>query len=344
VRSYASETLHYCSSFLIREEKRAENGTIPAMARHSRRTFLTLTGAAVMAGAGGARGGVGPILQTIEIAPGIYVASGRHELITPQNGGHISSTSFIVGSQCVAVVDTGGSAGVGRGLLAAIRQVTDRPLRYVINTHMHPDHVFGNGPLVGPQTEFAGHAKLARALAARGERYLAVNKPDLSPEDFAGTIIVPPTIQVETSVTLDLGERNIVLQARKTAHTDNDLTVRDVKTNTLFLGDLLFSGHVPTLDGSIKGWQAVLAELKTEPAARVVPGHGPASMAWPDAMTAEAHYLESVTRDVRAAIKSGRALDDAMKTAGESERGAWLLFDDFHKRNIAAAFAELEWE
>lgn len=318
------------------------------MLMHSRRAVLhaaAVTAACGVYGPAVARAATSVArLQPVEVAPGVFVASGRHELITPQNGGHIASMSFVVGSQSVAVVDTGGSAGCGRALLAAIARITDRPVRYVINTHMHPDHVFGNGAFAGSGAVFAGHTKLARALAARGERYLAVNQGNLSAEDFEGTRIVPPTLLVEREMRIDLGDRTLVLTARRTAHTDNDLTVRDEATNTLFLGDLLFSGHVPTLDGSIKGWLALLAELKSEPAARVVPGHGPASMSWPDAMAAEAHYLDAVARDVRALIKSGQALDEAMRTAAQSERASWLLFDDFHGRNIAAAFAELEWE
>ncbi|MEQ1694459.1 MAG: quinoprotein relay system zinc metallohydrolase 2 [Hyphomicrobiaceae bacterium] len=279
-----------------------------------------------------------------EVAPGVFVSTGQHELFTPQNGGHISNVSFVIGRDGVAVVDTGGSAGVGRALLAAIRRVTDRPIRYVINTHMHPDHVFGNAPFLAPETLFAGHVKLARSLAARGERYLAVNKAELGPDDFEGTRIVAPSLAVDGVQTLDLGERMLTLTSRRTAHTDNDLTVRDEKTGTLFLGDLLFSGHVPTLDGSIKGWLTLLAELRSEPAARVVPGHGPASMAWPVAMDAQAHYLDVVARDVRKTIAAGQPLEVAMGTAALNEKPAWLLFDDFHARNVAAAFAELEWE
>jgi quinoprotein relay system zinc metallohydrolase 2 len=312
----------------------------------SRRSLLRSAAALPAWGAAsfGASAATGIDFTLEEIASGVFVSTGRHELIRAQNGGHISNVSFVIGRDGVSVIDTGGSAGVGRALLAAIKKVTDRPVRYVINTHMHPDHVFGNAAFIAPGTIFAGHAKLARSLAARGDRYLAVNKLDLGSDDFEGTLIVPPTLAVEGVKTLDLGDRVLTLTARRTAHTDNDLTVRDEMTGTLFLGDLLFSGHVPTLDGSIKGWLALLAELSLETAARVVPGHGPASMAWPEGMAAEAHYLGAVARDVRRTIADGQTLEEAMRTAAFSEKSAWLLFDDFHARNIAAAFAELEWE
>ncbi len=186
-------------------------------------------------------------------------------------------------------------------------------------------------------------SSLAR-LAARSEHYLAVNKELLGDAAFAGTKIIPPTLAVEDRLTLDLGGRTLELEAEKTAHTDNDLIVRDTATDTLFLGDLLFAEHVPALDGSIRGWLALLERLSAMPAARVVPGHGPPSMSWPDAAKPLQRYLNTVATDVRRLIKENRTLSEATETAGLSEKDAWLLFDDYHKRNVSAAFAELEWE
>ena len=288
--------------------------------------------------------GIPRVLRLEEVARGVFVAQGQHGLFTVENGGHISNLTAIIGAQSIAVIDTGGSIAVGRALLAAIQAVSALPVRYVINTHMHPDHVFGNAAFIGPDTVFAGHAKLPRALAARGERYIAANRADLGPEAFDGTQVVPPTLLVDDRMSLDLGGRMITLVARKTSHTDNDLTVRDEQTGTLILGDLLFSGHIPAIDGSLKGWLKLIAELRLEPAERAIPGHGPASMAWPAALDDETRYLEAIARDIRAILKAGGTLETAMRDAGRSEAANWALFDAFHKRNIAAAFAELEWE
>ncbi len=136
----------------------------------------------------------------------------------------------------------------------------------------------------------------------------------------------------------------LTLRARPTAHTDNDLTIFDSPTGTLFLGDLLFSDHIPTLDGSIVGWLKLIPVLKQEAATRVVPGHGPKTMPWPDAIDAEQRYLETVARDVRALIKDGKTIEQAVATAGQSEKDKWQLFEEHHARNVTAAFTELEWE
>ncbi len=102
--------------------------------------------------------------------------------------------------------------------------------------------------------------------------------------------------------------------------------------------------HVPTLDGSIRGWLALIGELQKRGAKRVVPGHGPMMMELPAAIEPERCYLASIANDVRKLIKEGKTIEDAVKIAGFSERDAWKLFDHYHVRNVTAAFAELEWE
>ena len=283
-------------------------------------------------------------LEVTEIAPGIFVHQGRYELQSPENRGDMANASFVVGSEAVAVIDTLGSAVAGRELRTAVRAATDKPIRYVINTHMHPDHVFGNAAFKEDNPTFVGHYKLARGLGSRAERYLAINKQMLGEEAFEGIEIILPSVGVEERLDLDLGGRMLVLEAQRTAHTDNDLTVTDTATDTLFLGDLLFSVHVPTLDGSIVGWLALLDELSRKEAARVVPGHGPHAMAMQEGISPEQRYLAAIATDIRQLIKDGKTLEDAIKTAGFSEREAWKLFDHYHVRNVTAAFAELEWE
>jgi quinoprotein relay system zinc metallohydrolase 2 len=274
-------------------------------------------------------------------APGIYVHYGEQALVSRANAGDIANVGFIVGARCVAVVDTGGSYAVGRALREAIRGITPLPVCYVINTHVHPDHVFGNAAFVDDGCEFVGHARAPDALRRRGDYYLAALKRDAG-DAARGTRIVPPTRTVDGSAALDLGARVLTLRSWPTAHTDADLTVFDETTRTLWLGDLAFAGHVPVVDGNLRGFLAAIAKLRTMPAALAIPGHGRAS-GWPDVLDAEEAYLRRLQTDVRAVIKSQRTLSQAVATVG-GDRAAWLLFDDFHKRNVSAAYAELEWE
>jgi glyoxylase-like metal-dependent hydrolase (beta-lactamase superfamily II) len=155
--------------------------------------------------------------------------------------------------------------------------------------------------------------------------------------------LVPPTVLVAEELTLDLGGRKLLLRAWPAAHSDNDLTVLDASSGILYAGDLVFQAHIPVLDGSIRGWLAVLDQLSAIPARRVVPGHGPVGD-WPGALADERRYLQTLASDTRALVADGKTLAKAADTAAASERSRWGLFDDYNARNATAAYSEIEWE
>jgi quinoprotein relay system zinc metallohydrolase 2 len=284
-----------------------------------------------------------PRLSLKEVAPGIYVHQGVHQLPDAHNRGEIANIGFIVGERCVAVVDTGGSPEQGQTLKHAVAATTKVPVCYVINTHVHPDHIYGNLAFKQPGVSFVGHYKLEQAMALRAPYYGEKAARDLgftlTPEHF-----IPPDRPVRDTLELDLGGRTLLLTAHPTAHTDNDLSVYDRKTQTLWLADLLFMGHLPVVDGSLNGWLKEIDKLKGIDAQLVIPGHGPVSAAWPLALVTEERYLKMLQTEIRAAIKAGKTMEQAMAEVGQSARADWQLFDEFHKRNISTAFAELEWE
>jgi len=283
-------------------------------------------------------------LAVSEAAAGVFMHTGALALMTRANGGGIANIGFVVGNDAVAVIDTGGSVREGRRLLAAVRARTDKPIRYIISTHAHPDHIFGHAAFEHEGAEFVGHRNLPRALTMRGQFYLDAYRRSMGQEIMADVKIIPPTRLIDGTGNLDLGARTLTLQAWPTAHTDNDLTVLDEHSGTLFAGDLVVAQHVPVLDGSILGWLKVMDELALMQPKRILPGHGPVIDNWQDALAQQRRYLERLTRDVRSLISRGALISAAARSAGEAEKDRWSLFEEYNARNATAAFAELEWE
>jgi quinoprotein relay system zinc metallohydrolase 2 len=281
-------------------------------------------------------------LPVRQLATGLFLYQGLHEEATAANDGAIANAGFIVGKRCVAVVDTGGSLANGRRLRLAIREKTSLPVCYVINTHVHPDHIFGNAAFAPDAPAYIGHAHLAAAMLARAGAYRRLLQRQLGEAAATESTMMPPGTALASALEVDLGDRVLQLRAWPTAHTDSDVTVFDRQSGTLWLGDLLFVDHIPVLDGSLRGFLAAIETLRVQPAARVIAGHGRAG-AWPQAIDAEERYLRSLQADVRAAIRQGRSLSQALAaTAGPVDPG-WRLVDAFHRRNVTAAYAELEW-
>ena len=278
-----------------------------------------------------------------EVADGIFVHRGVHVTIEDEKHADIANIGFIIGDDCVAVIDTGGSIAIGEALRAAIKGKTEKPICYVINSHVHFDHVLGNAAFSADKPKFVGHRNLLEAMDQNRSFFLESFGADLG-ENPGPDRIIGPDLLVEDTLEIDLGNRVLLMTASPKAHTSADLTVLDKKTNSLWLADLLFMERTPSLDGSIKGWFALMEKLHGQAFDRVIPGHGPQSAEWPAAMEAQQHYFKVIIDETRKAIADGMFLGDAVKTIGQSEKDQWLLFDEYHQRAVTRTFSELEWE
>jgi quinoprotein relay system zinc metallohydrolase 2 len=282
-----------------------------------------------------------PFVQ--EVAAGVYVHAGAHVPYEDDHADDIANIGFIVGGDCVAVIDSGGSVRVGQMLRRAIANVTERPVCYVINTHVHADHLLGNAAFRADAPQFAGHIELGDAVESSRQFFLDSYHEALGPAPGPDSVI-GPDLAVDGSMDLDLGGRILRLTAHAPAHTHADLTVLDTATGTLWTGDLLFMDRIPALDGSLSGWIRIMEELAAQPIRQVIPGHGPVLAAWPEAAAAQMSYLTELRDEVRAAIAAGAFLDETVETLGVEKARKWLLHEQHHRRNVIRAWNEYEWE
>lgn len=282
--------------------------------------------------------------EVIETSPGHFVHEGKITSLAPGSDGDLANTGFIVGDDAVAVIDSGSTRAVAEALYLAVRQVTKKPIRWLILTHMHPDHSLGAEVFREAGAEIVGAESLTVALGSRSAAYMTNLQRLLGARKMLGTAPTLPDRGIAGTGALDLGNRVLELRAHPTAHTNNDLTVLDSASQTIWMGDLVFLTHVPALDGSISGWIRVLNGLEPGMAERMVPGHGPPVAPYPDGAFATRDYLTALAAETRAAIDRGESLRTAVDHIGAGLRGDWRLFDEFNPRNATNAYVELEWE
>ncbi len=279
-------------------------------------------------------------LNFVEVSDGIFMFEGEINDIFASKNGRVSNTVFIIGKEAVAVVDTGASLKQGKLIRQAIKSRTQLPIKYVINTHVHLDHIFGNQAFVTDTPEFIAHKNYQQALAAKGRYY----QSRLAEVGLGAPDIIKASRLIGKTVTLNLGDRPIRLTAMGRAHTNNDLMIYDVNTATLVAGDLVFVDHCPVIDrGSLAGWLGVLAQLQKLNFSLLIPGHGPLQTD-KSALTKMTRYLTHLQSTVREAVAKQMDLHTASNTLLQDEAKHWRLFNEFHKRNIIAAYTELEWE
>ena len=278
-----------------------------------------------------------------EVAENNYVHLGKHVSIEDRENDDIANIGFIIGTNCVAIIDTGGSKNIGAKLKNSVNKITEKPICYVINTHVHFDHILGNKIFVSENTDFVGHKNLLDAVNRNRDFFLSRFKNNLEP-DAKESDIIGPNILIEKSTQLELGDRTLTLIPFTTSHSHNDLIVIDNKTKTLWSGDLIFRERIPTLTGSLKGWLEAIEKIKKLDVKIVVPGHGNIASSLDTAVKQQEDYLTLLLNKTRQAINEGKFINEAMETIDRNNQLKWILHDYQHSTNINKAYTELEWE
>lgn len=276
-------------------------------------------------------------LEPRQIAPGVYLCEGPREDFSPANGGNILNTGFIVASEGVIVIDAGPSLRYAQALRAAIARVTDRPVRQLLLTHAHPDHFLGS--LGFTDVPVVALAATARTIRERGSGMNASLYLKLG-EWMIGTGLHPPTASADEGE-IGIAGRRLRLIAGA-GHTEGDLMVLDLATQTLFAGDLVFTQRAPTTpDADIETWLSSLDRIDAAGVAQLVPGHGP--MMQPRAAVAQTRdYLIWLRELLRSSAERALDVPEVVRRKVPERFRTMAVFEAEFERSVANLYPRYE--
>lgn len=190
-----------------------------------------------------------------------------------------ANAGIVIGEKAVLIVDTLISAKEGKRFLKDIRSITDKPIKYVVNTHYHLDHTFGNAEFAGIGADIISHVNCAAAMQKSSIDTLAnAEGYGLTAEDMAGTKLAYPKITFTDRMGLDLGGITVELIHFSPSHSQGSSIVHIPAEGVVFAGDILFTDFYPYMaDGNISGWQQTLGAIMALDVDKIIPGHGPLS-------------------------------------------------------------------
>ncbi|PYO79461.1 MAG: MBL fold metallo-hydrolase [Gemmatimonadetes bacterium] len=259
------------------------------------------------------------------------------------------NAGFAVTTEGVVVIDALASPAQGEQLIRTIRAVTDRPIRWLVLTHHHPDHHFGAIALRRAGARVIAHPDVSTGVdeqsreAAESAWTRVVGKAQMKGFAYADV----PDVAVTSADTLRLGDETIVIAHpwRGPAHTAGDLIVWLPDQRVLFAGDLLIEdGVTMVVDGSSRGLLAALDTLAGLDPRVVVPGHG-AIPATPLALIARTRdYITALRTAMRAAIERHRSLNRALDSLPPADEGRPVSLHSRERRNANRVYLEVEKE
>jgi glyoxylase-like metal-dependent hydrolase (beta-lactamase superfamily II) len=253
--------------------------------------------------------------------------------------GSVANAGFVIGDDGVVVIDT--APNVGKALLAEIRQRTKLPIKFVVNSHYHPDHVANNGVFTEAGATVLAHRNVRGWIHTENLKFFGQK---ITPQQRAEVESVPaPSAVYDTGVDLYLGKRQVLVRSFP-GHTGGDSVVLIPDARVAFLGDLFWHTSLPnTIDATIKAWIESLTRLSTDYSSySCVSGHG--AVGTPSDVAAFRDYLATLMKAVaeaRSMGASGDALVKAVLPSLAANYGAWENFKGFGPRNILDAEAEL---
>lgn len=275
------------------------------------------------------------------MATGVYALLGSGGEITPENGGRVANAAFIVGPRGIVVVDTGSSYREGEEIIAAVKNVSNRPIRLAILTHPGQEAIFGAAAFQARGIPVLAHRRSAELIALRCETCLRNLRTVLGEDAMAASRVVRPDRLIEGNETLGLIGRPLRLIAPRWSSAPGAIAVFDEKTSTLIAGSSVQIHRVPDLrDADPQGWREALQQFESMKCRHLVPGYGPiGSCADVDAF---ARYFTELETRVETLMKEGVSLGELRDRCGLPEFARWDQYEALHPENASRTYLRLE--
>jgi glyoxylase-like metal-dependent hydrolase (beta-lactamase superfamily II) len=297
-------------------------------------------GAALSAGAADAN-----VLQVHAVVPGVWFVQGEAAMGSSANRNFISNAGFVVTDEGVVVIDALGSPVLAEELIAEIRRVTPKPIRYVIVTHYHADHIYGLQAFKAAGATIVAHQAGRDYLGSDTARLrLEASRRDLFPWiDDKTQLVGADRWLAERETTLRLGGLDFELRHVGPAHTTEDLAVFIPQLGVLFAGDLAFQGRIPFVgQADSRQWIASLTQLLAIKARVVIPGHGPVSTNPAADLALTRDYLVHLRKSMGDAARDLEPFDEAYAKTDWSRFEQMPLFKAANRMNAYNTYLLME--
>jgi len=275
-----------------------------------------------------------------KVDKGVYCFFGERSSPNAKNKGNMVNSCFLDGGDYAVVVDTGPSYNYAKEVHAQIQKTLHKPVKYVVNTHFHDDHVGGNLYWHEANVTIIGHKNIKKAYETIPDRFTRMQNM-FDESIFGKKGVYLPDILLEDGYVLSKDIE--IVKLSKKSHTDSDLIVIHKPSKTFVVADLVFNDMIsPLRDADIDGWLEAIEKLKTMGAKHIIGGHG--NNTKPNAYEFMERYLKSLKSQVKKAIDDGVDMTEIAKKVDMSEFKNAAIYDEVNGKNILKAYELYEME
>ncbi len=289
-------------------------------------------------------------LEPIQVSPHVYYFHGDSSMASAANRGFMSNAGFVVTGDGVVAFDALGTPALGRAMVEAIAKITDQPIKRVIVSHYHADHMYGLQALKQAGAEIWAHANGQGYLNSDiAQERLAQRRADLAPWVNQDTRLVPADRWLDfadgKTIPFTMGSFHFRIIDVSGAHSDGDIMMFVEEEGVLFAGDLYFSGRIPFVgDADSKAWLAALDRMLDVAPKVVIPGHGVSSTNTREDMELTRKYLEYLRQEMGAAVEDMVGFEEAYAATDWSRFESYPAFKSANRINAYGQYLVMERE